>query len=157
METKKVRVTVLSSQVTDGRESEPVALTVFGELTVVEEQVYDLTYTEYATDEGMGRVAVRTTFHITGGSISLNRGVEDLTYQMVFEKGKQHHSIYQTPCGEVDVTVCPLQMWSDLTPQGGMIELYYSLQMEHQLVGYNSLRIEVSPCGARRTAAADGD
>lgn len=157
METKKVRLAVLSSQVTDSGESEPAVLTTFGELTALENHVYDLRYTEYLTDGEMGRIEISTFFRITKDSVSIERGMGDHTYQMVFEKGKQHHSIYNTPYGELEVTVQPLQLWSELTPDGGILELYYSLQMEHRLVGYHSLRLEITPCGAQRAPAEEED
>ncbi|WP_003542706.1 DUF1934 domain-containing protein [Desulfotomaculum nigrificans] len=82
------------------------------------------------------KVAADTVTIVRSGHINMRQ---------VFEKGKLHRSVYQTPFGSMNMTVLPLQIEVDLTDLGGSIKLEYELTLNDNKLGTNTLEIKVRP------------
>ena len=62
---------------------------------------------------------------------------------MVFEEGRRHLSMYETPYGALSVGVNTRRMHSDLGLAGGSIEIDYAIEIDHAVAGQNLFRIQV--------------
>ena len=65
--------------------------------------------------------------------------------QMVFEEGKQHTSLYETPFGELTVDIQTSKLIHNLSERGGLMEIKYSIAVEHTVTGRNCFKIRVRP------------
>ena len=59
-----------------------------------------------------------TTFEIGPGRVILRRS-GSVNSQMVFEEGRQHTSLYETPYGELSVDIQTSRLLHNLTERGG--------------------------------------
>ena len=80
----------------------------------------------------------------TNLSNALNlRRVGSVNSQMVFEEGRQHTSLYETPYGELSVDIQTSALRHNLSERGGLLEIKYSIAVEHTVTGRNSFKIRV--------------
>ena len=98
-----------------------------------------LTYQETALT---GMEGTTTTFEISGPQVTLRR-TGSVNSQMVFEEGRQHTSLYETPFGELSVDIQTSALRHNLTERGGLLEIKYSIAVEHTVTGRNSFKIRV--------------
>ena len=83
-----------------------------------------------------------TTFAVEGGRVTLRRS-GTVNSQMIFEEGKQHTSLYETPFGELTVDIQTSRLAHSLTERGGIMEIKYSIAVEHTVTGRNCFKIRV--------------
>ena len=83
-----------------------------------------------------------TTFEVSGPQVILRR-VGSVNSQMVFEEGRQHTSLYETPYGELSVDIQTSALRHNLSERGGLLEIKYSIAVEHTVTGRNSFKIRV--------------
>lgn len=62
---------------------------------------------------------------------------------MVFEEGRKHFSMYETPYGAMTVGVSARRVQSSLSDTGGDIELVYAVEIDHAVAGENFFQINV--------------
>ena len=98
-----------------------------------------LTYQETALT---GMEGTTTTFEISGPQVILRR-VGSVNSQMVFEEGRQHTSLYETPYGELSVDIQTSTLRHNLSERGGLLEIKYSIAVEHAATGRNSFKVRV--------------
>ena len=98
-----------------------------------------LTYQETALT---GMEGTTTTFEVSGPQVILRR-VGSVNSQMVFEEGRQHTSLYETPYGELSVDIQTSALRHNLSERGGLLEIKYSIAVEHTVTGRNSFKIRV--------------
>ena len=96
----------------------------------------------YEETELTGLEGTRTTFAIREDTVTLTR-VGQVNSQMVFQKGRPHSSLYETPWGTMTVDIATSQMASRLTERGGVLEIQYTIAVEHQIAGRNQFKIRV--------------
>jgi uncharacterized beta-barrel protein YwiB (DUF1934 family) len=101
---------------------------------------WDLCYEESALT---GLDGVTTTFRVESGRIVLDR-TGKLRSQMVFEEGVSHDSLYQMEFGALHLTVCAERIWAQISPAGGVIDLVYSIQVEHDVAGKIDYHLDIS-------------
>lgn len=89
-----------------------------------------------------GMEGTRTTFAVNGPQVILTR-MGSVNSQMVFEEGRQHTSLYETPYGELAVDIQTSRLRHNLTERGGVMEIKYSIAVEHTLTGRNCFKIRV--------------
>ena len=104
------------------------------------------------TEEGMtlsyeetsltGMEGTTTTFEVCGPRVILTRS-GTVNSQMVFEEGRQHTSLYETPFGELSVDIQTSVLKHNLTERGGLMEIKYSIAVEHTVTGRNCFKIRV--------------
>ena len=83
-----------------------------------------------------------TTFEVKGPQVILTR-TGTVNSQMVFEEGRQHTSLYETPFGELTVDIQTSTLKHNLTQRGGVMEIKYSIAVEHTVTGRNCFKIRV--------------
>ena len=98
----------------------------------------------YEETELTGMEGTTTTFEVKGPRVTLTRSGK-VNSQMVFEEGRQHTSLYETPFGELTVDIQTSTLKHNLTQRGGVMEIKYSIAVEHTVTGRNCFKIRVRP------------
>jgi uncharacterized beta-barrel protein YwiB (DUF1934 family) len=142
MEEKKlpVMLSIRGEQYFDDVDPDATELMTEGTLTLREENLY-LAYQE---SELTGMEGTTTTFAVEGPRVTLMR-TGSVNSQMVFEEGKQHTSLYETPFGELTVDIQTSKLIHNLSERGGLMEIKYSIAVEHTVTGRNCFKIRVRP------------
>ena len=96
----------------------------------------------YEESELTGMEGTTTTFEVTGPRVTLTRSGA-VNSQMVFEEGRQHTSLYETPFGELSVDIQTSELKHNLSERGGLMEIKYSIAVEHTVTGRNCFKIRV--------------
>lgn len=104
-----------------------------------EEGELSLTYLE---SELTGLEGTLTTFQIEPERITLMR-VGEFNSQMVFQEGRRHMSMYNTPYGAMTIGVNTRHLLAELDDQGGEIEIDYAIEIDHSVAGRNTFQINV--------------
>ena len=105
-----------------------------------DEEGFTLSYQE---TELTGLEGTLTTIQVDGEQVTLMR-VGEFTSQMVFQEGRRHLSMYNTPYGAMAIGVNTRHLLADLNDQGGDIEIDYAIEIDHALAGRNVFQIKVS-------------
>ena len=134
-----VIISIKGMQSLDGAENETVELVTEGTLIRDGDGEYTISYQE---SEVTGMEGTLTTFQIERGRVTLLR-IGEFNSQMVFEEGRRHLSMYETPYGALSVGVNTRRMHSDLGLAGGNIEIDYAIEIDHAVAGQNLFRIQV--------------
>ena len=100
----------------------------------------------YQETELTGMEGTVTTFEVKGPQVILTR-TGKVNSQMVFEEGRRHLSMYDTPYGALSIGVNTRRMRSDLSASGGSIEIDYAIESDHALAGQNLFRIQIREKG----------
>ena len=137
---KEVVLSITGKQTYMDQEPEVIELVTDGTLEQTEDG-WDLTYEE---SDLTGLEGVTTTFRVTPDVITLDR-VGKLNSQMIFQEGKFHDSLYQMSFGALMITVCASKVRSNLTENGGTIDLVYSIEIEQNAAGVIEYHLDIKP------------
>lgn len=96
----------------------------------------------YQETELTGMEGTTTTFEVKGPQVVLTR-TGKVNSQMIFEEGRQHTSLYETPFGELTVDIQTSALKHNLSQRGGVMEIRYSIAVEHTVTGRNCFKIRV--------------
>lgn len=134
-----VIISIKSNQIYDDREPDCIELVSAGTLEQTEGG-YTISYQE---SELTGLEGTTTVLQVSEGQVTLLRqgGVNSV---MVFEEGRQHVSVYETPEGTLAISVNTQRLRSALDAQGGDIEIQYTIDVNHAATGLNQFHIHVS-------------
>ena len=105
--------------------------------------VYTLRYQE---SELTGLEGTQTTIEVEPDRVSMLREGQVNT-QMIFQEGRRHLSMYNTPYGSMAVGVNTRHLYARMDAAGGDIEIDYSIEIDHAIVGRNIFRINVKQAG----------
>ena len=133
-----VLLSIRGEQYFDGVDPDETELMTEGTMTFTEEDIV-LSYEE---SELTGMEGTTTTFEVKGPRVTLRRS-GSVNSQMVFEEGRQHTSLYETPFGELSVDIQTSELRHNLTQRGGLMEIKYSIAVEHTVTGRNCFKIRV--------------
>jgi len=134
-----VLLTIRAEQHYEDMEPDGVELMTEGTLEPMEGGGLRLSYQE---SELTGLEGTTTTFEVRGPRVILTR-TGSVNSQMVFEEGKQHTSLYETPFGELAVDIQTSRLRHSLTEGGGLMDLRYSISVDHAVTGRNAFKIRV--------------
>lgn len=137
---KNVIISIKGMQNYEGVSEDTIELITEGRLMDCGEDGLTLTYQE---SELTGMEGTLTTFQVekSGRIILLRMG--EVNSQMVFEEGRRHLSLYQTPVGDLSVGIRANRIRSTLEMTGGELEIDYAIELDHTLAGQNLFRIQV--------------
>ena len=135
---KDVVISIKGMQKYDNTDPDVIELVTQGRLTR-EGGSYTLSYQE---SELTGLEGTLTTIQVDGEQVTLMR-VGEFTSQMVFQEGRRHLSMYNTPYGAMAIGVNTRRLLADLNDQGGDIEIDYAIEIDHAIAGRNIFRIKV--------------
>lgn len=141
IETNKLPVllTIRSEQRYEDTEPDSIELMTEGTLVLTGENGIVLSYQE---SELTGLEGTTTAFEIQGPQVILTRK-GNVNSQMVFEEGKQHTSLYETPFGELAIGIQTSRLRHSLTERGGLMDIQYSISVDHSVTGRNAFKIRV--------------
>ena len=142
MEEKKlpVMLSIRGEQYFDDVDPDETELMTEGTMTLRGENIYLI----YQESELTGMEGTTTTFSVEGKRVVLER-TGTVNSRMVFEEGVQHTSLYETPFGELSVDIQTSRLLHNLTERGGLMEIKYSIAVEHTVTGRNCFKIRVRP------------
>ena len=133
-----VMLSIRGEQYFDGIDPDAQELMTEGTMTLTEDGMV-LAYQETALT---GMEGTTTRFQIRGPRVILTRS-GTVNSQRVFEEGRQHTSLYETPFGELSVDIQTSVLKHNLTERGGLMEIKYSIAVEHTVTGRNCFKIRV--------------
>lgn len=136
-----VLLTIRSEQRYEDMEPDSIELMTEGHLEMTGDGGIILSYQE---SELTGLEGTTTAFEIRGPQVTLTR-TGGVNSQMVFEEGKQHTSLYETPFGELAIDIQTSRLRHSLTERGGLMDLRYSISVDHSVTGRNAFKIRVRP------------
>jgi uncharacterized beta-barrel protein YwiB (DUF1934 family) len=134
---KDVIISIIGTQrMEDGTES--IELVTDGKYSFDDDKSV-LTYME---SEITGMNGTKTTFEVGKNLITMIRE-GTVNSQMIFEKGKKHVFLYETPFGAATLGVNTHRIKSGLGEHGGDMELEYAVDVDNMQLGTNAFRINV--------------
>lgn len=135
---KNVVISIKGMQKYERAEADSVELVTEGRL-VREGSSYTLTYQE---SEMTGLGGTLTTILVNGDQVTMMRAGE-VNAQMVFQEGRRHLSMYNTPYGAMAVGVNTRHLLAEIDDHGGEIEVDYAIEIDHAIAGRNTFQIKV--------------
>ena len=135
---KEVVISIKGMQQYEGALPDAVELVTAGRLAR-DGTGYTLSYQE---SELTGLDGTLTTIQVDGEQVTLMR-VGEFNSQLVFQEGRRHLSMYNTPYGAMSIGVNTRHLLAELTDQGGDIEVDYTIEVDHAMAGRNVFRINV--------------
>lgn len=135
---KEVVISIKGMQSYEGALPDVIELVTEGRLAR-DGSGYTLSYQE---SELTGLEGTLTTIQVDGEQVTLLR-VGEFNSQLVFQEGRRHLSVYNTPYGAMEIGVHTRHLLAELNDQGGDIEVDYSVEVDHALAGRNIFRINV--------------
>ena len=137
-----VMISVRGEQYFDGVDPDATELMTEGTLETTDTGLL----LRYRESELTGMEGTETTFEIGPRRVILRRS-GSVSSQMVFEEGRRHLSMYDTPYGALSVGINTRKMRAELDARGGSIEIDYAIEIDHALAGQNLFRIHVREKG----------
>lgn len=135
---KTVMLSIRGQQSYAGQDPDVIELVTEGSLESIDDG-WRLCYEE---SDLTGLEGVNTTFQIQGKTVTLIRNGK-LNSQMVFQEGIPHDSLYQMEFGTLMLTVCAIKVETDLTEEGGTIDLKYSIEVEQNAAGMIEYHLDI--------------
>ena len=133
-----VVLSLRGTQTYEGQEPDVIELVTEGTMEF-REGGWDISYEE---SELTGLAGVTTTFRVEPGRVVLER-TGALQSRMVFEKDVPHDSLYQMAFGAMMITVCAQYLFYDIVPDGGVIDLLYSIAIENSAAGTVDYHLDI--------------
>lgn len=145
MDKKKVLISIMGTQQHDGADDDAIELITDGEYTHSADGMTTFTYME---SELTGLEGTRTSFFVGAGLVTMQRE-GNLNSRMIFEVGKKHLFLYDTPYGAATMGVNTRRIETALGEHGGNMEIDYVLDFEHSVIGRNRFKINIREAGAQ--------
>ena len=139
MSENNVIISIKGTQSYEQQEDDVIELVTEGRLEREDEGHFTLSYQE---SEVTGLEGTRTTFQIEPERITLMR-LGGVNSEMVFELGRRHLSMYDTPYGALAMGVNTRELSAALDEQGGQIRIVYDIELDHALAGRNTFDIQI--------------
>ena len=134
----KVQITILGRHETDD-EPEEYELVTEGEM---ERKDGEISF-GYLESELTGLKGVRTEFTVSReGVITLTRS-GSLNAQMVFEEGRKHYTMYETPYGAISMGISALEAAAEEKDGVLNLSIYYLIDVDSSEVSRNAFKISV--------------
>ena len=135
---QNVVLAILGSQKYEDQEPEIIELVTEGTMEFTDGG-WDIQYEESALT---GLEGVTTTFRVEPGKVILKR-TGKLNSLMVFQQGIPHDSLYQMEFGALMITVEAKFLYFDIVPDGGTIDLTYSISIENTEAGIIDYHLDI--------------
>ena len=135
---KQVVLSIRGRQSYAGQDPEVIELTTEGTMEF-RDGGWDICYEE---SELTGLAGVTTTFRVEPGKVILDR-TGKLRSQMVFQPGVAHDSLYQMEFGALMIRVRANHVFFDILPDGGVIDLVYSIEIENTEAGIIDYHLDI--------------
>ncbi|MBU5435861.1 DUF1934 domain-containing protein [Pseudoflavonifractor sp. MSJ-37] len=145
MTENNVIISIRGIQAGEGQKEDVIELVTEGRLEDEGDGQFTLSYQE---SEVTGMDGTLTTFQIEPERVTLLR-LGQFNSEMVFELGRRHLSMYDTPYGALAMGVNTRELSCGLDRQGGALHIVYDLEVDHALAGRNTFDIQVRQADRR--------
>ena len=135
-----VMLQIRGTQNYQDQEPEVIELTPEGTLEK-QKEVWELSYEE---SDLTGLAGVTTTFRVGPRGVVLKR-TGAIENQMIFMEGRKHESLYRLDFGALMLTVMATKVESNVTENGGTVDIHYNIEIEDTNAGMVEYHIEVNP------------
>ena len=135
---QEVVLSLRGRQSYDGQEPDEIELVTEGTMEF-RDGGWDISYAE---SELTGLAGVTTTFRGEPDKVTLTRS-GNLRSEMVFQKGVPHESLYQMAFGALMITVQATFLYFDILPDGGTIDLSYTIDIENTEAGVIDYHLDI--------------
>ena len=96
----------------------------------------------YEESELTGLEGTLTTIQVEPERVTMMR-TGQVNTQMVFQEGRRHLSMYNTPYGAMAIGVNTHHLLAEVDDKGGDIEIDYAIEVDHAMAGRNIFKINV--------------
>ncbi len=93
---------------------------------------YTIIYTEQSAEGGESTTELRCE---SGEKITVVRSGDEMTTQLILEKGRRHISCHTTPFGTFSMGITATEIDSDIDSNGGTLHFRYSTDIENNPLG----------------------
>lgn len=138
MTEKQIILFVRGEQTYDSVAPEVTELATEGVMTLDGEEI-SLAYEE---TELTGMQGTTTRFTVRGDTVVLER-TGMIQSRMEFRQGERSSSLYETPWGTMVVDIATTKLAHRLTERGGVMEILFTIAINHQVTGENRFKIRV--------------
>ena len=135
---QRVMLNVCGKQAYADQEPDVIELTTEGTMEFLDGG-WEISYVE---SDLTGLNGVTTTFRVEPERVVLTREGK-LHSQMVFRLGQTHESLYQMEFGALLIAVTAQQVYFDITPDGGCIDLVYEIVIENSASGIVDYHLDI--------------
>ncbi len=134
-----VIISIKGKQLYEESGADEMELVTAGRLARDDRGGYTISYQE---TELTGLEGTTTVLKIDGPRVTLLRE-GNINSQMVFEEGRRHLSMYETPYGSLSVGVNTRRMKNTVGESGGDLEIDYAIEIDNLVAGRNQFRMNV--------------
>ena len=135
---REVVLSLRGQQTYEGQEPDVIELVTEGTM-----EFYDGGWNiSYEESDLTGLAGVTTTFRVESGRVILER-TGNLRSRMVFQKDVPHDSLYQMSFGTLMITVCAKHLFFDIVPDGGVVDILYTIEIENNAAGTVDYHLEI--------------
>lgn len=138
---QKVMLSIQGRQSYQGQEPDTIELVTEGTMEF-RDGGWEISYRE---SELTGLAGVTTNFFVQPEQVTLSR-TGTLKSQMVFRLNESHDSLYQMEFGTLMIRVCAKNLFFDITPDGGIVDLVYTIEIENTEAGEIDYHLQITPC-----------
>ncbi|MBP3305918.1 MAG: DUF1934 domain-containing protein [Oscillospiraceae bacterium] len=135
---QKVMLSICGKQAYMDQDPETIELVTEGTMEF-RDGGWDICYEE---SELTGLGGVTTVFRVEPGKVLLTRSGK-LRSQMLFQLGTTHEYLYQMEFGALMISVTAKQVFFDITPDGGVIDLVYDIVIEQSAAGVIDYHLDI--------------
>lgn len=135
---QKVMLSICGRQTYRDQDPETIELVTEGTMEF-RDGGWDICYEE---SELTGLGGVTTVFRVEPGRVLLTRSGK-LRSQMLFQMGTTHEYLYQMEFGALMISVTAKQVFFDITPDGGVIDLVYDIVIEQSAAGVIDYHLDI--------------
>ena len=135
---RNVVLSICGKQSYAGQEPDVIELMTEGTMEL-KDGAWEISYEE---TELTGMAGVTTTFRVEPGTVTLRR-TGKLRSEMVFQQGIRHESLYQLDFGALLMAVTAKQVYFDIVPDGGVIDIVYSIEIENNAAGLVDYHLDI--------------
>ena len=133
-----VIISIKGSQLYEGQDPDVTELVTAGTLRR-EQEGYTIAYQE---TELTGLEGTTTKLRIEGPRVTLLRQ-GSVNSQMIFEVGRKHLSMYETPYGALAVGIETRRLKNTVDEAGGDLEIDYAIEIDNLLAGKSLFQLNV--------------
>lgn len=135
---ENVIISIKGSQLYEGQDPDVTELVTAGTLRR-EQEGYTIAYQE---TELTGLEGTTTKLRIEGPRVTLLRQ-GSVNSQMIFEVGRKHLSMYETPYGALAVGIETRRLKNTVDEAGGDLETDYAIEIDNLLAGKSLFQLNV--------------
>ena len=135
---ENVIISIKGSQLYEGQDPDVTELVTAGTLRR-EQEGYTIAYQE---TELTGLEGTTTKLRIEGPRVTLLRQ-GSVNSQMIFEVGRKHLSMYETPYGALAVGIETRRLKNTVDEAGGDLEIDYAIEIDNLLAGKSRFQLNV--------------